>query len=75
MHEIRRDCVMIRRTHETKRTNFRCEGRRRADLTTGRSEVDDFDFVGVLRMRQLKCASQRTKLAHTIFGAIGIVLK
>lgn len=36
------------RTHQTKRTDFRCQSRGGTDLTTGRPEVDDFDFVGVL---------------------------
>jgi hypothetical protein len=71
-HEIQIECVMIQYTHETERTNFRCKCRRSADLTTGRSEVDDFDFVGVLRnSRRSKCVLQQTKLAHTSFGAIG----
>ena len=39
-------------THQTKRTDFRGEGRGRTDLTASCPEVDDFDFGGVLCVRE-----------------------
>ena len=66
--------VMIQCTYETERTNFRRQCRRSTDLTTGCSEVDNFDFVGVLRnSKRSKCVLQKTKHAHTSFGAMGTV--
>ncbi len=44
--------VEMRHTHETERTDFGCERGRSTDLTTGRAEVDDFYFGGVLRAAQ-----------------------
>lgn len=42
-----------RDTYETKRTDFRGKRRRCTNFTSSCPQVDDLNFVGVLRMRQL----------------------
>src|SRR5882762_4407424 len=60
------------KTHQTKRTDFRSQRRRSADFTTRRPQVDDLDFVRVLRTsHQLSAtAAAQEKMVRTSFGAM-----
>jgi hypothetical protein len=40
-------------THKTERTDLGCKRGRSTNLTTGRPEVDDLDFVGVLQLQEI----------------------
>lgn len=64
------------RTHQTKRTDFRCQSRGGTDLTTGRPEVDDFDFVGVLNRTNshIDEHGQEDDIARTIHTSLGAMV-
>ena len=62
-------CMQV--THETERTDFWSKSSIGTRFTTGGSQVDDFDFVGILENREIsqKYRPKRTEIL-AIFGAI-----
>lgn len=55
-------------THETKRTNLGGKCGRGTDLTTGGTEVDDLDFVGVLLGRSAQAADDERDGDYEFWG-------
>lgn len=64
------------RTHQTKGTDFRCQSRGGTDLTTGRPEVDDFNFVGVLNSTNshIDEYGQDDDIARAILTSLGAMV-
>lgn len=62
------DCI----THQTQRTDFWRKSRGGTDFTSGRSQVDDLDFVGVLRSSRVSVYISHITFAIllTILGAM-----